>query len=106
MDVAGDREQALGFCHDLDYPLIILDVMLPGIDGLEVATAYAPMKQSLILMLTAKDSVQDKIEGLRSGANDYLASRSIDELLARIRALLRHALQRTLRVVHHQRLTL
>lgn len=93
VDVAGDGEQAFSFCRDLDYPLIILDVMLPGVDGLEVCRGLRrQMKQSLILMLTAKDSVQDKIEGLRSGADDYLTKPfAIDELLARIRALLRRA---------------
>jgi len=93
VDVAADGEQALQLCRDLDYPLIILDVMLPEIDGIEVCrTLRRQMKQSLILMLTARDSVQDKIEGLRSGADDYLAKPfAIDELLARIHALLRRA---------------
>ena len=93
VDVASDGEQAFSFCHDLDYPLIILDVMLPVVDGLEVCRSLRrQMKQSLILMLTAKDSVQDKIEGLRSGADDYLTKPfALDELLARIRALLRRA---------------
>lgn len=93
VDVAGDGEQALRLCRDLDYRLIILDVMLPVVDGLEVCRSLRrQMKQSLILMLTAKDSVQEKIEGLRSGADDYLTKPfAIDELLARIHALLRRA---------------
>jgi DNA-binding response OmpR family regulator len=93
VDVAADGEQALGLCRDLDYRLIILDVMLPAVDGLEVCRSLRrQMKQSLILMLTARDSVQDKIEGLRSGADDYLTKPfAIDELLARIHALLRRA---------------
>jgi DNA-binding response OmpR family regulator len=93
VDVAADGEQALQLCRDLDYPLIILDVMLPEIDGIEVCRSLRRhMRQSLILMLTARDSVQDKIEGLRSGADDYLTKPfAIDELLARIHALLRRA---------------
>lgn len=93
VDVAADGEQALQLCRDLDYTLIILDVMLPAVDGIEVCRSLRrQLKQSLILMLTARDSVQDKIEGLRSGADDYLTKPfAIDELLARIHALLRRA---------------
>jgi DNA-binding response OmpR family regulator len=93
VDVAGDGEKALHLCRDFDYPLIILDVMLPTVDGIEVCRSLRrQMKQSLILMLTAKNSVQDKIEGLRSGADDYLTKPfAIDELLARIHALRRRA---------------
>jgi DNA-binding response OmpR family regulator len=93
VDVAADGEEALQLCRDLDYKLIILDVMLPALDGLEVCRGLRRlMTQSLILMLTARDSVQDKIEGLRSGADDYLTKPfAIDELLARIHALLRRA---------------
>jgi DNA-binding response OmpR family regulator len=93
VDVAADGEQALQLCRDLDYRLIILDVMLPAVDGIEVCRRLRrQMKQSLILMLTARDSVQDKIEGLRSGADDYLTKPfAIDELLARVHALLRRA---------------
>jgi DNA-binding response OmpR family regulator len=91
VDVAGDGEQALQMCREHDYALIILDVMLPIVDGIEVCrTLRRQSKQSLILMLTAKDSVQDKIEGLRSGADDYLTKPfAFDELLARLAALLR-----------------
>jgi DNA-binding response OmpR family regulator len=93
VDVASDGETALALCHDMDYPLVILDLMLPMIDGIEVCRALRrERKQCLILMLTAKDSIQDKIEGLRSGADDYLTKPfAIDELLARIGALLRRA---------------
>jgi DNA-binding response OmpR family regulator len=91
VDVAADGEQAMALCRDFDYPLIVLDVMLPGVDGVEVCRSLRRQKkQSLILMLTARDSIQDKIEGLRSGADDYLTKPfAIDELLARLDALLR-----------------
>jgi len=93
VDVAVDGEQALQLCRDHDYALVILDVMLPAIDGIEVCrNLRRQKKQCLILMLTAKDSVQDKIEGLHSGADDYLTKPfAFDELLARIGALLRRA---------------
>jgi DNA-binding response OmpR family regulator len=91
VDVAVNGEEALQLCHDHDYPLIILDVMLPIVDGFEVCKGLRRQnKQSLVLMLTAKDSVQDKIAGLHSGADDYLTKPfAFDELLARIGALLR-----------------
>lgn len=91
VDVAANGEEALQLCHDHDYPLVILDVMLPIVGGIEVCkTLRRENKQSLVLMLTAKDSVQDKIEGLHGGADDYLTKPfAFDELLARIAALLR-----------------
>lgn len=91
VDVAANGEVALALCHDHDYPLVILDVMLPIVDGIEVCKVLRRQsKQSLVLMLTAKDSVQDKIEGLHSGADDYLTKPfAFDELLARIAAMLR-----------------
>lgn len=91
VDVAVNGEEALQLCHDHDYPLVILDVMLPIVGGIEVCkTLRRENKQSLVLMLTAKDSVQDKIEGLHGGADDYLTKPfAFDELLARIAALLR-----------------
>jgi two-component system, OmpR family, response regulator len=91
VDVATNGEDALDLCHDHEYPLVILDRMLPMIDGIEVCrTLRRQNKQSLVLMLTAKDGVQDKIEGLHSGADDYLTKPfAFDELLARIGALLR-----------------
>lgn len=93
VDLASDGEQAIELCRDFEYPLILLDVMLPGVDGIEVCRRLRGEKQqSLILMLTARDSIQDKIAGLRCGADDYLTKPfAIDELLARIDALLRRA---------------
>jgi DNA-binding response OmpR family regulator len=93
VDVARDGEQALQLCRDHDYALIILDLMLPTVDGIEICRSLRRRKvQSLILMLTARDGVQDKIAGLRSGADDYMTKPfAIDELLARIAALLRRA---------------
>ena len=74
-----------------DYDLIILDVMPPGMDGLEVCEKLRKEKiHSPILMLTAKSQIQDKVAGLDLGADDYLTKPfSFEELLARIRALTR-----------------
>jgi two-component system response regulator MprA len=70
--------------------IIILDVMLPGFDGLEVVERVRKVSAVPILMLTAKDTVPDRVAGFESGADDYLIKPfAIEELLARIRALLR-----------------
>lgn len=74
-----------------DYDLVVLDVMLPGINGIDVCTLVRKMGITLpIIMLTAKDTVENKIEGLDAGADDYLVKPfEFEELVARIRSLLR-----------------
>jgi DNA-binding response OmpR family regulator len=91
VDVAVDGEKALEQAFLNDYDLIILDVMLPGKDGFEVCRELRATGSAVpILMLTARDAVEDRIEGLNTGADDYLAKPfDFDELLARSRALLR-----------------
>lgn len=78
-----------------DYDFIILDLMLQGISGLEICRIVRDQKITTpILMLTAKDTIDDKIIGLNSGADDYLIKPfAFDELLARIRAILRRPKQ-------------
>jgi len=74
--------------HEPD--LVILDVLMPGMDGLEVCRRIRASSATPILMLTAKDEVSDRVEGLDSGADDYVVKPfALDELLARVRALLR-----------------
>ncbi len=90
-DVAGNGEDALGRAHATEYDVIILDLMLPGIDGFEVCRRLR--EEGLwtpILMLTARDAVRDRVAGLDGGADDYLTKPfSYAELLARLRALVR-----------------
>jgi two-component system copper resistance phosphate regulon response regulator CusR len=97
VDVAADGEAALFMIHDNDYDLIILDVMLPRKDGLTVCRELRASGCAVpVLMLTARDALQDRIAGLDMGADDYLVKPfSFQELLARVRALLRrgHAMQ-------------
>lgn len=70
--------------------LVILDWMLPGMDGLEVCYQIRAFSRTPILMLTARDAIEDRVQGLDAGADDYLVKPfNIDELLARVRALLR-----------------
>ena len=92
VDTAGDGAQALAKAREAEPDLVILDVMMPGIDGLEVSKRLRQASKLPILMLTAKGTVADRIKGLDSGADDYLVKPfSFDELLARIRALLRRS---------------
>jgi two-component system copper resistance phosphate regulon response regulator CusR len=93
VDIAGDGESALYQTEINDYDLIILDVMLPGKDGFEVCRKLRERDvKTPILMLTARDAVDDRVEGLDSGADDYLIKPfEFKELLARVRALLRRA---------------
>jgi len=95
VDVATDGEAGLALAREHMPDLVILDWMLPGLDGLEVARRLRAMGDHvLILMLTAKTSVADRVQGLDMGADDYMVKPfNMDELLARIRALLRRARQ-------------
>lgn len=92
VDVVGDSDTGLSYAIDPDYDIIILDRMLPGsIDGLEVAKkAREEGQKAPILILTARGSIDDRVEGLNSGADDYLIKPfSFSELVARMQALLR-----------------
>ena len=90
VSVAYDGEEALAKLREEMPDLVILDVMLPTIDGLEVCRRLRTFGSVPVLMLTARDAVQDRVIGLDSGADDYLVKPfALDELLARIRALLR-----------------
>jgi two-component system, OmpR family, response regulator len=91
VDVVGSGEDAVWMAVENDYDAMVLDVMLPGIDGVEAcrrirgAERWAP-----VLLLTARDAVRDRVLGLDAGADDYLTKPfSLAELLARLRALIR-----------------
>ncbi len=93
VESAPDGEQGITLAQRINPELIILDIMLPGIDGVEVCKRLRsnPTTRDIpILMLTAKDEVHDRIIGLEAGADDYLTKPfNFDELLARMRAILR-----------------
>jgi len=95
VDVAGDGEEALKLAEINRYDLIILDVMLPKVDGFEVCQRLRGRGlQTPVLMLTARDDKRARIEGLDTGADDYLTKPfDFDELLARMRALLRRGIR-------------
>jgi two-component system OmpR family response regulator len=94
-DVADRGEEALWMAHAVTYDAIVLDVMLPGLDGFAVCRRLRKDGVwSPVLMLTARDAVDDRVTGLDAGADDYLAKPfSFEELLARLRALTRRAPQ-------------
>jgi two-component system, OmpR family, response regulator MprA len=90
VDVATDGPGALVAARDRPPDLVVLDVMLPGIDGVEVCRRLRAGSDVPILMLTARDAVSDRVAGLDAGADDYLVKPfAYEELLARTRALLR-----------------
>jgi len=94
VDVAGNGRQALTMAMDFidEYDIYLLDWMLPGISGIEICRSIRKENKTVpIIFLTAKDTVDDTVFALESGANDYLKKPfAFEELLARIRVLLRN----------------
>lgn len=93
VDATGDGQEGLWYASSNDYDVIILDLMLPGLDGLSILKKLrAKGRKSHVLILTAKDTLQDRVTGLDLGADDYLVKPfAFEELLARVRALLRRS---------------
>ncbi|MFV1994751.1 MAG: response regulator transcription factor [Verrucomicrobiales bacterium] len=90
VDTAEDGEEGIYKAETWDYDAILLDVMLPGLDGWEVLERLREKKGTPVLMLTARDAVGDRVRGLDTGADDYLTKPfDLDELLARVRVLIR-----------------
>lgn len=92
VEAAADGPTALELARDNPPDLVLLDLMLPGMDGLEVCRRIRAVSDVPILMLTAKEAIDDRVAGLDAGADDYLVKPfAFDELMARVRALLRRA---------------
>lgn len=90
VDSVTDGRDGLHLALSQNYALIVLDIMLPGMDGWQVLRSLRTARATPVICLTARDSVNDRVKGLELGANDYLAKPfSFAELLARIRAQLR-----------------
>lgn len=88
---AADGPTAIALMKDFQPHLVILDVMMPGMDGFEVCRMLKKMENVAIIMLTARDEVDDRVKGLTLGADDYMVKPfSFDELLARIHARIRN----------------
>lgn len=90
VDVASDGQAGLDYALAAEYDVIVLDIMLPQLDGLQVLRQMRSRIKTPVLLLTARDTVEDRVKGLDAGADDYLFKPfAFPELLARLRALLR-----------------
>jgi two-component system OmpR family response regulator len=92
VDVAADGKSGLYNAQSWDYDAIILDLMLPGMGGMDVLKKVRAKSTTPVLILTARDGVDEKVQGLNSGADDYLTKPfKLLELIARVRALVRRS---------------
>ena len=92
VDEAADGEEGLYKAKTWDYDAVVLDVMLPRLDGFELLARLRKVKPTPVLMLTARDAISDRVRGLDYGADDYLVKPfDLAELFARLRALVRRA---------------
>jgi len=102
VDVASDGLDGLHLATTTEYDLSLLDVMLPGIDGWSVLQGVRRQRQTPVLFLSARDQVDDRVKGLKLGADDYLVKPfAFSELLARVQSVLRRGLlphDQTLRI--------
>lgn len=107
VSVASNGADAITMATSLQPDIIILDIMLPKITGLDVARRLRPVSDAAIIMLTAKDAVDDRVAGLDTGADDYLTKPfAFKELMARVRAVLRRRGKSLDRILTFQDLTL
>jgi two-component system, OmpR family, response regulator len=96
VDTAADGADGLSKAMCWDYDGIVLDLMMPKMNGLEVLAQLRKQKDTPVLILTARDTVNDRVKGLDTGADDYLVKPfQLAELLARLRALIRRSLGNT-----------
>jgi len=93
VDLTGDGEEGWWYAEQNNYDVIVLDIMLPGLDGLSLLQRLRDSgKTTHVLLLTARDGVDDRVKGFRLGADDYLVKPfATEELLARVQALCRRA---------------
>ena len=100
VDAADNGADGLFNAESTDYDAIILDVMMPQMDGWEVLKRLRKTKKTPVLMLTARDQTRDRVKGLDTGADDYvLKPFDLPELLARLRALIRRSVGKTTNVI-------
>jgi len=100
VDTAANGADGLFNAEGTDYDAVVLDVMLPEMDGWEVLAGLRKTKKTPVLMLTARDQSRDRVRGLYTGADDYVVKPfDLAELLARLRALIRRSANRTTNVI-------
>jgi two-component system OmpR family response regulator len=100
VDTANNGENGLFNAESYDYDAVVLDVMLPGIDGWEILKRLRKTKKTPVLMLTARDQTRDRVRGLDTGADDYMVKPfDLPELFARLRALIRRSANKTTNII-------
>ena len=100
VDTAADGEDGFYKAESYDYDAIVLDVMLPKMDGWEILKRLRTIKKTPVLMLTARDQTRDRVKGLDTGADDYVVKPfDLPELFARLRALIRRSTNKSTNVV-------
>jgi two-component system OmpR family response regulator len=107
VDTADNGDDGLFNAEGTDYDAIVLDVMLPGLDGWEFLKRLRKIKKTPVLMLTARDQSRDRVKGLDTGADDYVVKPfDLDEVLARLRAIIRRSANKTTNVLELGEVTL
>jgi two-component system, OmpR family, response regulator len=100
VDTANDGEDGLYKAENYEYDAIVLDVMLPKMDGWQILGGLRKIRKTPVLMLTARDQSRDRVRGLDNGADDYVVKPfDLAELLARLRALIRRSANKSTNVV-------
>ena len=100
VDTAENGDDGLFNAEETDYDVIVLDVMLPGLDGWQLLQRLRKTKKTPVLMLTARDQTRDRVKGLDTGADDYVVKPfDLPELFARLRALIRRSANQTSNVI-------
>jgi two-component system OmpR family response regulator len=100
VDTADNGEDGLFSAESTDYDAVVLDVMLPRMDGWEVLRRLRQTKKTPVLMLTARDQTRDRVRGLDTGADDYVVKPfDLEEIFARLRALIRRTTNKTTNVI-------
>ena len=96
VDTAADGEDGLYKAESADYDAVVLDVMLPKLDGWQILSRLRKSKKTPVLLLTARDATRDRVKGLDTGADDYVVKPfDLPELFARLRALIRRSANKT-----------
>ncbi|MDR3377421.1 MAG: response regulator transcription factor [Verrucomicrobiae bacterium] len=100
VDTANNGDDGLFNAEGTDYDAMVLDVMLPGLDGWEVLRRLRKSKKTPVLMLTARDQTRDRVKGLDGGADDYVVKPfDLEEVFARLRAIIRRGASQTTNVI-------
>ena len=100
VDTADNGEEGLFNAENTDYDAVVLDVMMPKLDGWEVLSRLRKKKKTPVLMLTARDQSRDRVRGLDTGADDYVVKPfDLSELQARLRALIRRSAGKTTNII-------